>query len=51
MRKVIVISHITLDGVLQAMGGQTKIPVVASRMAAGSLPIPTMFLEQSCVGR
>lgn len=35
MRKVIVISHITLDGVMQGMAGHRKIPAVASHMAGG----------------
>jgi len=45
MRKVIVVSHISLDGVIQAPGGPEEDPVVVSRMAGGSLHIPTMFLE------
>jgi hypothetical protein len=47
MRKVTVLEHVSLDGVIQAPGGPDEdTPAAASRMAGGSRHIPTMFLER-----
>ena len=46
MRKVNVLEFVSLDGVIQAPGGQRKIPVTASRMAGGQVHIPTLFLQR-----
>ncbi len=45
MRKLIVLEHLTLDGVIQAPAGQMKMPATASRMAGGAHLILTMCLE------
>lgn len=39
--KLVVLEHISLDGVIQAPGGPEEAPAAASRMAAGSRPLPT----------
>jgi hypothetical protein len=46
MRKIIVLEHISLDGVIQAPGGRTKIPATASRMAGGLGHMMTTSLER-----
>ncbi len=44
MRKVIVLEHISLDGVIQARGDRKKIQATASRMAGGQRHMMTTSL-------
>jgi len=46
MRKLIVLSFITLDGVMQARGGRKKIPLADSGTAAGLLDTLMTFLAK-----
>jgi len=46
MRKITVLEHITLDGVIQAGAGRTKIQATASRMADGQRHMMTTRWER-----
>jgi hypothetical protein len=46
MRKLIVLSFITMDGVMQAPGGLKKIPLAGSNMVARLLDTLMTFLAK-----
>jgi hypothetical protein len=51
MRKIIVLEHISLDGVIQARAGRTKIQATTSPIAGGQRNTMTTFLERPCKSR
>ena len=51
MRKIIVLEHFSLDGVIQAPGGPDEDRAAASRTGGGQVYVTTRSLERSSIRR